>query len=825
MEQKSQYNSANEEVNSNFITFFTKHKIEIPLIQRDYVQGSNHQSKKRNEFIDSLFEALKDGGKPCELDFIYGTEKNGVFLPLDGQQRLTTLFLLHWYLINKCRLENPNEYKRIMKDVKWDDCEFSYNTRRSSTVFTEKLKSYLPEKIDGALSEDIKQQSWYSESWNLDPTVNAMMDMLDAIENKYKGIGKCIAVQMLEKLLTSKVINFDKLDMGKFKLNDSLYVKMNARGKQLTEFENWKAKFIKFLEEVYADSKIDDIDERRKEFKTIKGYFTHSIEHDWTNLFWTYAVKDYKKRKSDYDNLSDEEKLRRPNVINPLIDDYFLNFYHYIFSLQYFIARKDGNDEEDSVIEDTERTRMDLFSKKENISFLYQSLDTFVYIMEKNNTVDDFFNNLFYLDGQQTDGRIRLFSSKTTNLFEACITSKASVDEQILLYCLIVYCIEKKCYTITDELKIYMRVCRNLLESINQRLTKDMQIHSNVRLSHLPKYKTTINDLCSIADYRDIEKLNSGMGETESAIRTIGFYLNNKDRDIYCLEDSGYTHGSLYAFDLNINHRELSEAFSAFKNTSDINRARILVAYGYQGISFGMCAHGERRFFGYKDRWDVIFRNKSDSQELNKAFSTFVFDFRNQKDIETILNKKKETVNKDSFAYYFLNYDAFANSALWWIMDDQKDLKEIDAHHFFAIKSEHDIITLPRFSSNPLLGYHTDPFACAVAQEIKKTHSDIYDEMDFTGKDRNKAKISFTDYNIELLCTDNGWAITFKSISKDNKKMRRLPINMLREMAVKCNHPEKNIHYITIDTSSDYIESAYKFILWLYKKPLESAKQ
>ena len=816
MKQNNQHTSAYEEVNSNFITFFTKHKIEIPLIQRDYVQGSNHQSKKRNEFIDSLFDALKDDGKPCELDFIYGTENNGVFLPLDGQQRLTTLFLLHWYLINKCRLENPDEYKRIMEDVKWESCEFCYKTRRSSTVFTEKLMSYPPEKMDGALSEEIKLQSWYSESWDLDPTVNAMMDMLDAIENKYNGLGMHVAAQMLENLLYSKIINFDKLDMGKFKLNDSLYVKMNARGKQLTEFENWKAKFIKFLEEVYGDSEFDHVDENRNEFKTIKGYFTHSIEHEWTDLFWAYAVNDYKQRKSEYDILPEDEKLKIPDVTNPLIDDYFLNFYHYIFSLQYFISRKDGNDEEDSVIDDTEKARMDLFSKNENISFLYQSLDTFVNILRKNKTVDEFFNNLFYLDGQQTDGRIRLFSSKTVNLFEACITSKASVDEQILLYCLIVYCIKKKCYIITDELKIYMRVCRNLLESINQRLTKDMQIHSNVRLSHLPKYIATINDLCSIADYRDIEKLNAGMGDTETVTRIIKCYLK-KDIDIYCLEDSGYTHGSLYAFDLSINHHELAEAFAAFKKANDMNRARILVAYGYQGTNFGLCAHGERRFFGYKDRWDVIFRYKSDSRALKDAFSSFVIDFSTHKDMETILNTKKGTVNKDSFAYYFLNYDAFANSALWWTMDDQEDSKLVDAHHFFAINSEHDIITLPRFSSNPLLGYHTDPFACAVAQKIRKTHPDIYEKIDYTGKDRNKAKIIFTDYNIELLCTDNGWAISFSSISNDSKKLH-LPINILRELACKCDHHRKNIHYIAMDTSSDFIETAYNFILQIYQK-------
>ena len=497
MGQINQYTNGKEEVNSNFITFFTKHKIEIPLIQRDYVQGSNLQSKKRNEFVDSLFDALLDEGKPCELDFIYGTEENGVFLPLDGQQRLTTLFLLHWFLWNKSRLENPEEHERITKHYSWNESEFRYKTRRSSTAFCEKLMVFMPGKMTGAISEEIKQQSWYSESWDLDPTVSAMMDMLDTIGSKYNKLKGQMATEMLDRILSSKIINFDKLDMGKFKLNDSLYVKMNGRGKQLTEFENWKAKFIKFIEEVYDNDEYQYGDENRKDFKSIKSYFTHSIEHEWTDLFWGYAVTDYKQRKSDYDNLPDEEKFNRPDVTSPLIDDYFLNFYHYIFCLQYFISRKEDYNEEDSVIDDTESARMELFSNKDNISFLYQSLDLFVNIIKENNTIAEYFNKLFYLEGQQTDGRVRLFSSKTTNLFEACITSKASVDEQVLLYCLIVYCIKKQCYIITDELKVYIRICRNLLESINQRLTKDMQIHSNVRLSHLPRYKATIDDLCS----------------------------------------------------------------------------------------------------------------------------------------------------------------------------------------------------------------------------------------------------------------------------------------------------------------------------------------
>jgi len=76
--------------------------------------------------------------------------------------------------------------------------------------------------------------------------------------------------------------------------------------------------------------------------------------------------------------------------------------------------------------------------------------------------------------------------------------------------------------------------------------------------------------------------------------------------------------------------------------------------------------------------------------------------------------------------------------------------------------------------------------------------------------------MSGVDWDIWDFCPKIN-ALTFLPLSNDSK-MRHLPINMLRELADKCNHHKKNTHYITIDTSSDYIETAYKFILWLYQK-------
>jgi hypothetical protein len=99
-------------INSNigerviFLELFKRHDVvEIPIIQRDYVQGRESESEIRTEFLKALYSALSkpkgDLSLPLDLDFVYGsvegTEKQ-VFGPLDGQQRLTTLFLLHWYL-------------------------------------------------------------------------------------------------------------------------------------------------------------------------------------------------------------------------------------------------------------------------------------------------------------------------------------------------------------------------------------------------------------------------------------------------------------------------------------------------------------------------------------------------------------------------------------------------------------------------------------------------------------------------------------------------------------------------------------------------------
>ena len=75
-------------------------RIEIPIIQRDYAQGRENKVYLRERLLGKMIKALQDksGKDTLSLDFVYGTNEHGAMWPLDGQQRLTTLWLLHWYL-------------------------------------------------------------------------------------------------------------------------------------------------------------------------------------------------------------------------------------------------------------------------------------------------------------------------------------------------------------------------------------------------------------------------------------------------------------------------------------------------------------------------------------------------------------------------------------------------------------------------------------------------------------------------------------------------------------------------------------------------------
>lgn len=157
--------------------------IEIPIIQRDYAQGRNQEKKKRERFLEALKKAVEGNG--INLDFIYGSLENNKLIPLDGQQRLTTLFLLHWYAAKRDELA----------EEKWDCLrKFTYATRVSSQRFCEHLIGYTPDfkkandTSNNYISSQIKDEAWFPSAWSNNPTIASMLQMLDDIHKKFSNI-------------------------------------------------------------------------------------------------------------------------------------------------------------------------------------------------------------------------------------------------------------------------------------------------------------------------------------------------------------------------------------------------------------------------------------------------------------------------------------------------------------------------------------------------------------------------------------------------------------------------------------------------------------
>jgi len=132
----------------SFMALADKAPIRIPKIQRDYAQGRQNDTANdiRSKFVHSLVSAVCSGA-PLEMDFIYGNNNRDAFEPLDGQQRLTTLFLLHWMM------------GKELFDKSEDEAVLSYETRNSSKDFCRELvQHYASDFRDEINGKDTEKQ-------------------------------------------------------------------------------------------------------------------------------------------------------------------------------------------------------------------------------------------------------------------------------------------------------------------------------------------------------------------------------------------------------------------------------------------------------------------------------------------------------------------------------------------------------------------------------------------------------------------------------------------------------------------------------------------
>lgn len=374
-------------------------QIEIPIIQRDYAQGRQDDETTiiRDRFLDALIGAATSDGDMA-LDFIYGDVRSGVLRPLDGQQRLTTLFLLHWYIASRAQSLDPQ--------ATW--LRFSYATRPTARSFTAALAKHPYPGVLQTPSEWITDQPWYVYPWRQDPTIASMLVILDAIHARLADTDEEFAAiwQRLERRHSDAspgaswflFLPVEDMDYG-----EDLYIKMNSRGKPLSPFEVFKADF---------EAIIKDADPARYR------HLAESIDGAWADLLW------------DYEKLYGGDKT---------VDEEFMRYLTFIIEICEWRdgapERKWRNRDARQLVALEERARRaladpDNVNAERNRVFFFHAFDTWTGTHPA--TV---FDDLFAVGGSQPEA-LPLFSS-TPDLLGACLTrygSEFSAQETLLLF-------------------------------------------------------------------------------------------------------------------------------------------------------------------------------------------------------------------------------------------------------------------------------------------------------------------------------------------------------------------------------------------------------
>lgn len=272
------FNSANgEAVNIN--------RIVVPKIQRSYAQGRKGESYIRNTFLNDIFAHLV-ADKDMDLNFIYGAvrkmESSMVFELIDGQQRMTTLFLLHWYIANRELEHDSEEYLDICGKL----AKFTYETRVTSTDFCQMLASYRGELSSIYPSKTLKLSKWYFKAYDKDATVECMLNMLDAIHEKYEAeLEKNPEISLFSSL---NKLQFQVLSLGEFGLTEELYIKMNSRGLPLSSFDNFKAELTGYLRgTAIGKEQVPLTNSYTGSMVPFYVDFSTNLDTNWINVFWS----------------------------------------------------------------------------------------------------------------------------------------------------------------------------------------------------------------------------------------------------------------------------------------------------------------------------------------------------------------------------------------------------------------------------------------------------------------------------------------------------------------------------------------------------------
>ena len=697
-----------------------KYSVVIPQLQRDYAQGRAEAKELRVRFLSQILRVLREEEERLNLDFVYGYDKalspnhHPIFYPLDGQQRLTTLWLLHWYLL-------PSE--SVAEEREWL-LRFSYRTRSSSTRFCQLLVEHAA--VDVAA---IKDQPWYRQSYNADATIAAMLGTLRTIKELVAPEER---VALWKRLCHQRALTFDVIDIKgeEFRLTDELYIKMNARGKQLTSFECYKADLTRALRKIGEQ---DVPCSYKGKPLSYADYFAFKVDNEWLDLFY----------HGEIDGL----------------DERMYGFIQNIAKLCFFLDPENAKKNVDAF---TYWDSVNVFLRRDNAPRLISILDLFERIQAKQ-PLRDFFATLTpsirFLEenGEEAPASVK-------DLFRESCDKNASVN-LVLLLAMSHYMEKYQLVEATEELQDYLRVVRNLLWGERQR--DKMRYQSNVRINSLLTYWGWIEPLASREQVLDAIK-NSGEVFSKKLHQRVDFILKYPELKplIGELEDHPLLAGQLGIFDLDLDANDFKRQAEAFKQIFDVAFyapkhtskliIRALVASGYPGVQGKNVWGGYRDtwFFGGNGRWSTVLSIKEYEQsEQRKAIRQLLSQFaggtgdtkeRLQRIIDAYL--EGEDAKRRGWRYYFVKYPEFYSGDTNFFAWDNRE-ETADAY----------VDSLKSFSRNPLNGYHANAYV-QVVWRLLVGGGDTYCRPEWVqGAKDSRLHLLRSDIYIEY--TPEGWRI------------------------------------------------------------------
>jgi hypothetical protein len=464
--------------------------IEIPLIQRDYAQGrtGGRVPEIRARFLEVLYDALANDVK-VGLDFIYGDVEDGTLRPLDGQQRVTTLFLLHWYV--GYRAEELSEEQPWMS--------FSYATRPSARLFCKRLTTAAPPPDVADPAGWIVDQPWYLYVWRHDPTIQGMLVMVTAIHERFRSCDAHVAWERLVSV-EDPAISFQLLPIDEMGSGEELYIKMNSRGKPLTAFEDFKARFERAISWAGESATA----------------FDHSVDGAWSDILWRFRGSD------------------------DIVDDEFLRYFAFITDVCVWLLGRvpdaDSFENRALLLFGTEGA-----DAETSLSFLFHAFDTWVGV-----DIAEEFRQIFTFSHAAADAHAQpllLFGTDgNVNLFDACCRSydhnykgRFSYGRTLLLLAVLL----NRAYS-SDDFPRRLRVLRNLIEASE----------SEFRPHRLPALVADVQRIIVDGSLEEMKGFNKAQVEDEQAKEAFLDEHPELAPALSRLEDHSLLRGSLQAFEL-----------------------------------------------------------------------------------------------------------------------------------------------------------------------------------------------------------------------------------------------------------------------------------